>query len=127
MRLGAERAGSGRCSCVAGRIRLDKNECGLGCSPAVLDVLVRLLARRDVYEMRRRLGPDAVITGAGGVTTWSDAVSMIMCGADLVGICTATIVHGFGFMPELIRRFKEYMRSKGYEHPGTSAGRSFPR
>lgn len=75
------------------------------------------LALRDVYEMRLRVGPNAIITGTGGVTTWKDAVEMIMCGADLIGICTATLVYGFSFMPEFIRGFKEHMKNKGYKHP----------
>lgn len=79
---------------------------------------LRPLALRDVYEMRRLLGKDARIMSAGGVTTWHNAVEMIMCGADLVGICAATLIQGFGFMPEFIHHFKEYMKSKGYKQPG---------
>jgi len=75
------------------------------------------LALRDVYETRRLCGPDAVVTATGGVTTWQDAAEMMMCGADLVGICTATLVNGFGFMPEFIRGFKQFMRAKGYRRP----------
>jgi len=75
------------------------------------------LALRDVYTMRRLVGPDAVLTATGGVSTWQDAVEMMMCGADLVGICTATLVKGFGFMPEFIHGFKQYMAEKGYETP----------
>ena len=75
------------------------------------------LALRDVYEMRRLCGPDAVLTGTGGVTEWSDAVEMMMCGADLIGLCTATLVNGFGFMGEFIHGFKEYMKAKGYACP----------
>jgi len=75
------------------------------------------LALRDVYEMRKMCGPEAALTGSGGVTTWQDAAEMIMCGADLVGICTATLVHGFGFMPAFIHGFKQYMKEKGYAHP----------
>ena len=78
---------------------------------------LRPLALRDVYEMRKLCGPKAALTGTGGVTAWRDAVEMIMCGADLVGICTATLVNGFGFMPEFIRGFKEFLISKGYKHP----------
>lgn len=75
------------------------------------------LALRDVYEMRRLVGPEPFLTATGGVTTWEDAVEMFMCGADLVGICTATLVYGFGFMPEFIHGFKQYMKDKGYEKP----------
>lgn len=73
------------------------------------------LGLRDVYEMRKLNGPDVIITGVGGVTTWQDAVEMAMVGADLVGLCTATIVHGFGFFPEFIRGVKQYMKNKGYK------------
>ena len=75
------------------------------------------LALRDVYEMRRLAGPDALLTATGGVTTWADAAEMMMCGADLVGICTATLVHGFGLMPEFIAGFRQYMKDKNYAKP----------
>lgn len=75
------------------------------------------LALRDVYEMRRLVGPKPFLTATGGVTTWEDAVEMFMCGADLVGICTATLVYGFAFMPEFIKGFKEYLKEKGHRKP----------
>ncbi|MCD4699148.1 MAG: FAD-dependent oxidoreductase, partial [Phycisphaerae bacterium] len=75
------------------------------------------LALRDVYEMRKMCGADAILTGTGGITTWEDAVEMMMCGADLIGICTATLVYGFGFMPEFIHGFKQFMKEKGYKQP----------
>lgn len=73
------------------------------------------LALRDVYEMRKMCGSKANLTGSGGITTWRDAAEMIMCGADLIGICTATLVYGFGFMPEFVHGFKQYMKEKGYK------------
>jgi len=73
------------------------------------------LGKRDAYEIRRAVGPDAVVTANGGVTIWRDAVEMAMCGADLVGLCTATLTQGFGFMPEFIRDVKRYMTEKGYK------------
>ena len=76
------------------------------------------LALRDVYEMRKKCGPDAILTGTGGVSSWQDAAEMIMCGADLIGMCTATLVYGFGFMPEFIHGFKQYMKDKGYSTAG---------
>lgn len=72
------------------------------------------LGLRDVYEMRRKVGPERTLTGVGGVTTWQDAVEMAMCGADLVGICAATISQGFGFMPAFIDGVRRYMQDKGY-------------
>ncbi len=76
---------------------------------------IKPLALRDVYEIRRRVGPDPAITGVGGVMEWSDAVEMAMCGADLVGLCSATIINGFGFMPAFIDRVREYVRANGYQ------------
>jgi len=73
------------------------------------------LGQRDVYEMRKACGEKAVISGLGGVFEPSDAIEFAMCGADLVGACTATIVKGFGFMPEFIQGVKEYMRTHGYK------------
>ncbi|MFC1614383.1 FAD-dependent oxidoreductase [Gemmatimonadota bacterium] len=67
------------------------------------------LALRDVYMMRHTVGPEPKILGTGGVTVWSDAVEMMMAGADLVGVCAATILYGFGFFPEFFRGFRKYM------------------
>jgi len=75
------------------------------------------LALRDVYQMRKIVGKKANLTATGGVTVWQDAVEMMMCGADLVGICANTVVSGFGFMPEFIHGFKQYMKEKGYKKP----------
>ena len=73
------------------------------------------LGKRDCFEIRRSVGPDAVVTATGGVTAWRDAVEMAMCGADLVGLCTVTLTHGFGFMPEFIHGVKQYMAEHGYK------------
>lgn len=75
------------------------------------------LGLRDTYEMRKACGPEAMLTATGGVMTWEDAVEYFMCGADLVGMCTATLVNGFGFMPEFIHGFRQFMKEKGYKHP----------
>ena len=76
------------------------------------------LALRQMYDMRKKCGKDAILTATGGVSKWQDAVETIMCGADLVGLCTATLVYGFGFMPEFIHGFRQYMKEKGYKEPG---------
>ncbi len=91
-----------------------QKEVGMACMNGAW---LKPLALRDVYEMRRLLGPQPVITGTGGVTTWEDAVEMMLCGADLVGICAATLIYGFGFMPAFIEGFRAYMHRKGYRHP----------
>ncbi len=75
------------------------------------------LGLRDVYEMRRLCGPSVSLTSTGGVTTWEDAVEMMMCGADLVGMCTSTLTRGFGFMPEFIHLFRQFMKQHNYKKP----------
>ena len=92
-----------------------QNEIGMACMNGEW---LKPLALRDVYEMRRMVGPEPKLTATGGVTTWEDAVEMFMCGADLVGICAATLIHGFGFMPEFVQGVKRYMNDKGYAEPG---------
>ncbi|HUU30284.1 MAG TPA: FAD-dependent oxidoreductase [archaeon] len=79
---------------------------------------IKPLALRDVYLMRKSCGPGAKILGTGGITTWRDGVEMIMSGADLVGICSATIIYGFGFFPEFFRGFRNYLEEHGYKKPG---------
>jgi len=76
------------------------------------------LGLRDTYEMRRLVGPEKRLSATGGVLEWSDAIEYAMVGADIVGLCTATLVKGFGFMPEFIHRVKEWMKEKGYKKWG---------
>jgi len=72
------------------------------------------LALRDVYEMRRKAGPGPAIMGSGGVENWTDAVQMMMCGADFVQICTATMTRGFEILPLIVRGIRKFMEEKGY-------------
>ena len=72
------------------------------------------LALRDVFEIRKKVGRDACILGTGGVRNHVDAVQMMMCGADMIGICTETMLRGFGFLPELIENVEKFMASHGY-------------
>ena len=71
------------------------------------------LAQRDTYEIRKVCGPDARIMAAGGVANWEDAVRMIMCGADLVGICTETLISGYDIVRPIIHGVKTYMDKRG--------------
>jgi NADPH-dependent glutamate synthase beta subunit-like oxidoreductase/dihydroorotate dehydrogenase len=75
------------------------------------------LALRDVYMMRRMVGAKPVILGTGGVTTWDDGVEMILAGADLVGVCAATILYGFGYFPDFFREFRKYMDENNLDRP----------
>ncbi len=75
------------------------------------------LALRDVFEMRSLVGPEAVIFGSGGCRTWQDAVEFFFFGADIVQICTETLVSGYGFMDELLIQLKDYLTRHGHAHP----------
>jgi len=72
------------------------------------------LALRDVYQIRRSVGPGPSVVGLGGVATWEEAVRMTMAGADAVGVCTETVVRGFGFLGGLMERLARYMDEMGY-------------
>jgi len=43
-----------------------------------------------------------------------DAVEMMMCGADSIGVCTQTMLAGFGFLEKWMKSLKEYMRKMGF-------------
>lgn len=72
------------------------------------------LALRDVYEMRCKCKPENMVMGSGGVDDWTDAVQMVMCGADFVQICTATMIKGFDILPKMVKNIKKFMEEKGY-------------
>ena len=78
---------------------------------------IKPLALRDVYEIRKHVGPDPVITGTGGMVTMQDVVEMMMCGADLVGFCTGILLEGYELMPTLLAELEEYMIKHGYRTP----------
>jgi dihydroorotate dehydrogenase/Pyruvate/2-oxoacid:ferredoxin oxidoreductase delta subunit len=76
---------------------------------------IRPLAMRDVFEMRKLLGPAPHINGTGGIASMSDAVQMMMCGADTIGVCTETMLRGFGFLEKWMKALKVYMGEMGFE------------
>jgi len=71
---------------------------------------IRPLAMRDVFEMRKLLGPVPHINGTGGIASMQDAVQMMMCGADTIGVCTETMLRGFGFLEEWMAALWKYMQ-----------------
>ncbi|HGJ66636.1 TPA: hypothetical protein ENS27_14830, partial [bacterium] len=55
------------------------------------------------------------ISGSGGVSNWQDVVKYILAGANTVQVCTAVIINGYEFIPELINGLEQYMDRKGYK------------
>jgi dihydroorotate dehydrogenase/ferredoxin len=76
---------------------------------------IKPLALRDVFEIRKRVGPSPHIIGTGGVASMEDAVEMMMCGADSIGICTETMLSGFGFLEKWMKSLKTYMQKMGFQ------------
>jgi dihydroorotate dehydrogenase/NAD-dependent dihydropyrimidine dehydrogenase PreA subunit len=75
---------------------------------------IKPLALRDVFEIRKLVGPDPHINGTGGVATIEDAIQMMMCGADSIGVCTQTMIAGFGFLEKWMKELREYMQKMGF-------------
>jgi dihydroorotate dehydrogenase (fumarate) len=57
------------------------------------------------------------IVGIGGVMNAEDAVEMLMAGASAVGICTAPILRGTGFITKLKDNFSNLAEELGYDSP----------
>jgi NADPH-dependent glutamate synthase beta subunit-like oxidoreductase/dihydroorotate dehydrogenase len=75
---------------------------------------LRPLAFRDIYEIRKLVGKDPRIVGAGGITTLQDVVMAAMCGADLIQVCTGILLYGYEMLPPLVAQLKQYMEEMGY-------------
>lgn len=73
------------------------------------------LAQRDTYEIRKVCGKEPPIMAAGGISNWRDAVEMIMCGGNLIGVCAETLVSGYDICYPMIEGMHAYMQEHGYE------------
>ena len=72
------------------------------------------LARRDTYEIRKVCGKEPPIMAAGGITNWKDAVEMVMCGGNLIGVCAETLISGYDIVRPMIKGMHDYMEQHGY-------------
>ena len=72
------------------------------------------LAQRDTYEIRKVCGMNAPIMAAGGITDWRDAVEMILCGGNLLGVCAETLISGYDIVRPMIAGLDKYMQEHGY-------------
>jgi len=76
---------------------------------------IKPLALRDVYEIRKKAGGTRFIQGTGGIASAKDAIQFMMCGADLIGVCTETMLRGFDFLPKWLKQMQEFMDRRGYK------------
>lgn len=57
------------------------------------------------------------ISGIGGVSTWKQAVEMMMVGATTVQVGTAIIWNGYQIVSEIVKGIESFMKRKGYSSP----------
>ncbi|MBI3955036.1 dihydroorotate dehydrogenase [Candidatus Gottesmanbacteria bacterium] len=73
--------------------------------PAILPVAVRCVY--EIYEAVK-----IPIIGMGGVTKWQDVVEVMMAGATLVGVGTATYLKGMKIYSQLKQELGEYLQKE---------------
>ena len=76
--------------------------------------IIKPLGLRDVYEMRKLIGPGPFITGTGGIRNYRDVIQMAFMGANMFGICTETIISGFDIVRDMIEGIQKYMKETGH-------------
>lgn len=70
------------------------------------------IACRMVAEIVREV--DIPVIGCGGISTWQDAVEMMMWGASAVEICTSILVRGFPILEQINQGIAAFMSEQGY-------------
>ena len=88
---------------------------------------IKPLALRDVYEMRTKCDLENMVMGSGGIEKWTDAVQMMMCGADFVQICTGVMIKGPKILPKIVKGIRQFMEEKGYHNYRDFRGIVVPR
>jgi dihydroorotate dehydrogenase subfamily 1 len=85
---------------------------------------IKPIALRYVAEIAARC--HRPIVGTGGVIGAEDAVEMLMAGATAVGICTALILRGIGYIEDLCGSLAALMGELGYGSIASMSGISLP-
>lgn len=70
------------------------------------------VALRCVHEIAQNV--TLPIIGTGGITTWEDAVQMILAGATAVGVGTAVHTEGIDIFARLCRGIERYLEKGGF-------------
>ena len=66
--------------------------------------------------MRANCSAENMVMGSGGIEKFSDAVQMLMCGADFIQICTAVMIKGPKILPKIVKNMRQFMEQKGYDN-----------
>jgi len=73
------------------------------------------LAQRDTYEIRKVCGKEPSIMATGGITNWKDAVEMVLCGGNMIGICAETLISGYDIVRPMIQGMHDFMQHHNYQ------------
>jgi dihydroorotate dehydrogenase (NAD+) catalytic subunit len=73
---------------------------------------IRPIATRCVYDLYKSI--NVPIIGTGGITTWRDAVEMMMAGASAIGIGTAIYYEGIDVFKKISFGMEKFMEKEGY-------------
>lgn len=71
---------------------------------------IKPIAIRCIYEIYQSV--KIPILGIGGISTWQDAVEMMMAGASLVGVGSAVYLKGYGIYQKIIEGMREFIRKE---------------
>jgi len=93
------------------------------CGPAIKPIALHMVSEiaRDPETA------DLIISGIGGISTWSDAAEFILLGATTVQVCTAVMHYGYRIVEGMIDGLSNYLDRKGLANVddlrGLSVGR----
>lgn len=72
------------------------------------------LTLRWIHNIRQQYRDDLFIAGTNGAYDWRDVVMFIMCGAHIVEMCSAVMVHGYEWLGKQVKGLERFMIEKGY-------------
>ncbi|MFA9463412.1 MAG: 4Fe-4S dicluster domain-containing protein [Velocimicrobium sp.] len=75
--------------------------------------MIRPFILQKVCELRKKT--KLPIIGLGGIVKWQDAIEMLMAGADYVGVCSAPILKGVGYIQKLNEQMDTYFTTHNYQ------------
>lgn len=91
--------------------------CGWLTGAAIFPLTVARIA-----ALRQAL-PNVPIIGLGGITSWQDGIEFVMAGADMMGVASAAILHGPGFITRMNARVDAWCAEHGVRELGEMRGR----
>jgi dihydroorotate dehydrogenase (NAD+) catalytic subunit len=74
---------------------------------------IKPVALKCVYQIAKEV--NVPIIGTGGIETAEDAIGMLMAGASLIGIGSATYSKGMNVFKEVAKDLEKYLKDKNYE------------